>query len=406
MPRPDRRRLLHAVVRPVRACGHPRPGSEVPGRLRRGEDPRVNPGSPFLAYIRFAAVITMAFFTAGHAAIGLPLLLAGNAWRLLRRGEVLWHSTPVDLPLAAFGVILVLSTVVSAYHPIAVDASFVTILSGVVLFGSFAWLLHRAPSVRIALLRAWALGAPPAAVIGLIAGLFAHDRRAYFPQAPMGPNGFGTMVFLGSLVALGLAYRAREQERWLWLGCSLVSFGGLLATESRSALAGWVVGAAYLTWRELRDRPRRLGRWWLASGLVVVALLGAVALPDLGQRVGHALRDLGADRMQIWRISAGMVAAHPVLGTGPGTFETVYNRLKPAGWERKWSAHNLWLNFAAETGLLGLLAILWVVLVAVREWVRAGRALPPRAAPIRPIGTGVLIGLFADHWGDSTLLSV
>src|SRR5437879_5907756 len=116
MPRPDRRRLLHAVVRPVRACGHPRPGSEVPGRLRRGEDPRVNPGSPFLAYIRFAAVITMAFFTAGHAAIGLPLLLAGNAWRLLRRGEVLWHSTPVDLPLAASGVILVLSTVVSAYH--------------------------------------------------------------------------------------------------------------------------------------------------------------------------------------------------------------------------------------------------------------------------------------------------
>ena len=101
-----------------------------------------------------------------------------------------------------------------------------------------------------------------------------------------------------------------------------------------------------------------------------------------------------------------MVAAHPVLGTGPGTFETVYNRLKPAGWERKWSAHNLWLNFAAETGLLGLLAILWVVLVAVREWVRAGRTLPPRADPIRPIVTGVLIGLFVDQWGDNTLLSV
>src|SRR5205807_2213243 len=93
-------------------------------------------------------------------------------------------------------------------------------------------------------------------------------------------------------------------------------------------------------------------------------------------------------------------------GTGPGTLGTVCNRLKPAGWERKWSAHNLWLNFAAETGLLGLLAILWVVLAAVREWVRAGRTLPPRADPVRPIVTGVLIGLFVDQWGDNTLLSV
>jgi O-antigen ligase len=310
----------------------------------------------------------------------------------------------VDLPLAAFGVILVLSTVVSAYHPIAVDASFVTILSGVVLFGSFAWLLHRAPSVRIALLRAWALGAPPAAVIGLIAGLFAHDHRAYFPQAPMGPNGFGTMVFLGSLVALGLAYRAREQERWLWLGCSLVSFGGLLATESRSALAGWVVGAAYLTWREIRDRPRRL-TLRLASGLVVVALVGAIALP-VGARVGRALKDLVTDRMQIWRISATIIEAHPVLGTGPGTFQTVYDRAKPAGLERKWSAHNLWLNFATETGFLGLASVLWVVLIGIREWVKAGRQRSPGVDPIRPIVTGVLIGLFVDQCGDNTLLSV
>ena len=256
----------------------------------------MTPGSLSLAYVRSAAVVTMALFAAGHAAVGLPLFLGASAWRLVTRGRLLWRSTPLTLPLAAFGVVLVLSTAASAYRPIAVDATFVTLLAGAVFFGTFAWLLHQAPGARVALLRAWALGGPPAAVIGVIAGLLSPDRRAYFPQAPMGPDGFATTIFLSSLVALGLAHRAREQERWLWLGCSLVSLGGLLAAESRSALAGWVAGAAYLTWGGLRDRPRRLGRWWLASGLVVVALVGVVALPDLGQRVGT--------RSEIWAPTA------------------------------------------------------------------------------------------------------
>ncbi|HYM91932.1 MAG TPA: hypothetical protein VEW91_09900, partial [bacterium] len=121
----------------------------------------MNPASLYLDYVRSAAVVTLAFYTAGHAAIGLPLLLIGDAWRLVTRRRVLWHPTAVDLPLATFGVILLLSTAASPYHRIAVDATFVTVLSGVVFFGAFTWLLHQAPNVRVTLLRAWALGAPP-----------------------------------------------------------------------------------------------------------------------------------------------------------------------------------------------------------------------------------------------------
>jgi len=345
----------------------------------------------------------MAFYTAGHAAIGLPLFLIGDAWRLLTRRRLLWHPTPVDLPLATFGVILLLSTAASPYHQIAVDATFVTVLSGVVFFGAFTWLLHQAPDVRVALLRAWALGAPPAAVIGMIAGWITHERT-YFPRMPMGTNAFGTTLFLGSLVALGLAYRARERERFLWFACALVSLVGLLSTESRSALAGWVTGAAYLTWRELREHPPRLAVA-LASGMIVLALAGIV-VPTAVARVRNAPMDLVEDRVRIWRIAVGIIESHPLLGTGPGTFQVMFDQRKAPSQERKWSAHNLWFNYAVETGLLGFLSILWVVSVAVREWVRAGRRAPPGADPLRPAVTAVVIGVLVDQCGDNTLLSV
>jgi putative inorganic carbon (HCO3(-)) transporter len=356
-----------------------------------------------LTFTRIVAVVTMACYTAGHAAIGFPFFLVGTIGRLLTLRPPLWRRTPLDLPLAAFGVILVLSTAVSAYRSIAVPSMLLTVISSVVLFGSFAWLVGRDPGTRATLLRAWALGGPPAAVIGVIAGRLVHER-AFFPRMPMGTNAFGTMLFLGSVVALGLAYRAEGRERKLWFACSLVSLVGLLTTESRSALAGWAAGAVYLTWRELRAHPRQLAAA-LATGIAVLAL-AASAVPSVASRVGHVSTDLVVDRVQIWRIAVGIVQAHPLLGTGPGTFQVMFNQRKPIGFERKWSAHNLWLHYAVETGLLGLLSILWVVSAAGREWVRSGRLAPSRLDPLRPTITAVSIGLLIDQCGDNTLLSV
>ena len=359
----------------------------------------------FLAYTRFATMVTVALYTAGHAAVGFPLLVGGAVWRMLTLRPPLWQRTPLDPPLAAFGVILVLSTIASPYRSIAVTATVITLASGIVWFGSFAWLVHRDPSARPALLRVWALGAPPAAVIGTIAGRITpgHDR-AYFPQMPMGSSAFATTLSLGSLVALGLAYRARGRERLLWFACALASLVGLMEAQSRSALLGWLAGAAYLTWREFRGRPPRLVVA-LASGLVVLLFAGVVA-PATVAYVRRAPRDLVQDRLQIWQIAVGMVQAHPLLGTGPGTFQTVFDQWKPPGLERKWSAHDLWLNYTVETGLLGLLGILWVICTAAREWVRWGRRAAPGGDPLMPTVIAVVIGVLVNQCGDNTLLSV
>lgn len=356
-----------------------------------------------LLYTRGAAVATMAFYTAGHAAIGLPLLLLGAVGRAVTGRPPLWQRTPLDAPLLVFGTVLVLSTVMSAHRSIAVTPTVLTIVSGAVFFGSFAWLAGRDPGIRGTLLRVWALGGPPAAVIGMIAGRLAQDR-ASFPRMPMGANGFGTTLLLSSLAALGLAYRAEGRERRLWFACVVVTLVGLLATESRSALAGWAVGAVYLTWRELRAYPRQLAAA-VASGIAVLAI-AASAAPSVASRVGHARSDLVTDRVQIWRTATAIVRSYPLFGSGLGSFQTMFDQRKPAGFESKWSAHNLWLHYAAETGLLGLLSILWIVFAAGRAWTRAGRAAPHDTDPYRASITALAIALVVDQFGDNTLLSV
>ena len=59
-------------------------------------------------------------------------------------------------------------------------------------------------------------------------------------------------------------------------------------------------------------------------------------------------------RVAIWKDTVGLVHDHPVMGTGLGTFGTAYRRYQTAlADEYVDHAHNDYLEFASDTGLLG-----------------------------------------------------
>lgn len=361
-----------------------------------------------VAYLRWAAVVTCWLYTAGYAAVGFGLLFFGAVWRLLVRRTLAWQPSPLDLPLAAFGAILLASAAVSPDRPLALGVTLMLIISSVVYFGSFTELLSRAPEVRITLLRAWALGALGAALVGLAHSATTYTQpgthaRAEIPRG-VGPNGLGTTLLLGSILAVGLAFRARGSERAWWAACGLLTLVGLLATGSRASLVGWVVGAAYLVYRELRARPQ-----WMAAALaggLAVLVLASAATPQLMGRVRDTIKDVSGNRIRIWHTSYGMIATHPLLGTGFGTFETEYERRKDPGMSPEPFAFNLALNLAVETGLLGLLAAVWVAVAAVRIWRSRQPGASSQVDPFRPLIVALWIGLLVDQFADNTLFSI
>lgn len=81
-------------------------------------------------------------------------------------------------------------------------------------------------------------------------------------------------------------------------------------------------------------------------------------------------------RAALWN----MFKSSPVLGVGPGNFGALYNSFRPPGSEKPPyvpKPHNQYLEILAETGLVGMLAFVWLVLSAVailfRGWRTARR---------------------------------
>jgi O-antigen ligase len=79
---------------------------------------------------------------------------------------------------------------------------------------------------------------------------------------------------------------------------------------------------------------------------------------------------------------------HLWLGVGAGNYAVAYPSYNlPRWYEALGHAHNVYLNFAAEAGLLGLLAYLWLWLASL--W-QAGRTAAFDQRLAAAVGAGVL----------------
>ncbi|WP_156339265.1 O-antigen ligase family protein [Chondromyces crocatus] len=250
------------------------------------------------------------------------------------------------------------------------------------------------------------------------------------------PNWLGLVLAVSLPLTIELAWVSwRAGSRW-WLaaaGAAVVSLPALLLARSRVAwialgvtlAVGLVVGA--------HGRYRRAVRLvasgamgMLAVGLVVVSRGGLPLATSAGvevQEAPFASEAVGAEvptviggvdvplasawdgRVRIWRASADAARAALPFGVGLGAFAPAYleaqgkrlARLSPPQSSRQFlnatTAHNDWLQAAAEGGLPGVAllaaAIAWGIRVAWRAGWFAGAA---------SLGTFALCA-----WGDSPL---
>ena len=104
---------------------------------------------------------------------------------------------------------------------------------------------------------------------------------------------------------------------------------------------------------------------------IVVGLLGTTRLAE------HSSGD--AVRMDLWRSALEMFRDQPLTGIGPGAFghELRAYREPLLARDHVSTAHNLYLNTAAEMGIPGVLTLLWIVGVLAQIWRRRWRTLAP-----------------------------
>lgn len=172
---------------------------------------------------------------------------------------------------------------------------------------------------------------------------------------PLGySNALGLYAGIGVVLALGVALAplARPARAAALSSCAVL-VPTLLLTSSRGGAAATAVGVVAMLYLGGRVRSRRL--------LVALALVGVALGIAAGTERHQSLSIVGENRPHYWHVALDEYAAHPLLGSGAGTFGDYFWRAhRPrSGFARE--AHSLYLETLGELGPVGL-ALLAVAL--------------------------------------------
>ena len=182
-------------------------------------------------------------------------------------------------------------------------------------------------------------------VSGRLTGAFEH------------PNQLGAASAMGIAVAAGLVFGCRTRRARLAAGATLpILMAALLLSLSRGAWIGVALAIALLlfTLREARELLL-----FLSIPLIIVAFVGGRLATDepqfkvVGQRA-KAITALSPydEREQIWDEAIREIREDPLTGQGPGNFPVASLRSgSQASLVYADHAHNLALNWAAESGM-------------------------------------------------------
>ncbi len=351
-------------------------------------------------------LLTVAAYSAGYADWGLgAVLLVGLSEAFTRSWR--WPRTALDRPLLVFLVAALLSAVASEWRTTSLLLALLLAITALVSIRSVA-AYTRGETVRTTrLLQVWIGGAVVAALWGAMRAL---TRGAPATTAGLGENGLGTTLAVAAILALGLLVAWPGRRRWLLAPVLAVMLLGLTLTLARAAWLGAAAGALSLVAVGPPARARRT----LALAAAGAVVLGVLLLPRWPP-VYDELRSIPSfeanrNRIIIWRTVPRIVADHPLVGTGYGTFVDAYPRYRlPEATELTPPfAHNLLLNFAAETGLLGLAALIALCGASLAStWRWMGES--PERSEGRALATSIfaaLTALLVNQLGDGSVMSV
>jgi O-antigen ligase len=181
-------------------------------------------------------------------------------------------------------------------------------------------------------------------------------------NGPLGyPNALGILAAMGAVLCVGLVSRARNSVvRALVLLTLVPILPALVLTQSRGAVGAAGVGLAVT----LAISSGRRVRVAVASVFALAAaVLIAVAL--FVPAPGKTLANLpGNNRWHYWQVAWQDYLAHPLLGSGAGSFGNYWTHHAPIS-SGALDAHNLYLETLAELGPIGLTLVLAFVAIPV-----------------------------------------
>ena len=238
----------------------------------------------------------------------------------------------------------------------------------------------------------------------------------YIEAHPVGPiisrNHFASWMLLAAPLTVGylLAHarthwedaahvsagivRIMTDTRALWVTTAAVLMvTGVLFSQSRAGLTGLAVAVVIGVART----RKHLGRGGQAGILAASVILGAaawmVANPSTGvlQKIHSSQNDDWGGRPAIWKATMGMASQYPLTGVGLGAYEGAIPIYQTPPVSILFNhAHNQYLQWWAEGGVVGAALLIWLLLAGAQLF--AARQRRDRG-PLVHLREGALAGM-------------
>lgn len=347
------------------------------------------------AALAASAAVVLRWLSAGAAETGTNLLVDLPAWIALAawfsaralRGGGAWKFAGTEFGLIAFVIAAFLSALGASFRTAAADQA-MGFLGAALLFVLSVQAVGRGPLLRIFSSTAFALG-----VYALVQRFVIFPQtRAEYGALPVDlsrrleagevmatffyPNTFGGyLALLLPLLAGALLDSLREgPRRYLPAAAALAAAAGAMPlTGSGGAWTALGIGAAAFGALWI---TRKRGRSLAVGAGVAAAILGAAALAAFLPRLAEKSPSI-RNREAYWTAAVRIFRTAPLLGVGPDNYQDYYPEFKPETPQETRKAHNDYLQILAETGLLGILAFLSVLVLGLRPALAREEAPPP-----------------------------
>ncbi|MDD3487045.1 MAG: O-antigen ligase family protein [Candidatus Moranbacteria bacterium] len=201
----------------------------------------------------------------------------------------------------------------------------------------------------------------------------------FFPD----PHNFAFFINLSFFTALGCFFVAKEKSQKIFLAISAaLALLASILSFSRGGYLGLIAGGFFFAAVYLK-RANLLGKAMLAVFIFIVGIT-VFNSQTVVKRLASSfnLREgSNAERIENWNQAMDMVRDYPLSGVGLGNYARTID--PESGTRSSIYAHNLFLDIAAETGILNAIVFFGLLLFSVWRGVKSGNML----------GLGIAAGL-------------
>lgn len=356
-------------------------------------------------YILLTIVTPFVFFTKTSEVFELPkiifvyvcTILIVTLWivRMLLNKKLFFKRSPLDFPLAVFLFVNLLST----FSSIDVLTSWQGYYSR--FYGGMTSLIAMALLYWAAVANLKSKDVKKILNLLVYAGVFLSlwtimEKLGYSPSCllingDLGSNcwaqkinerpfaTFGQPNWLAAYLAMIIPLiwqKIKNNKNYLYTAISIIVFTAILLTESRSGILG-LAFAFIIYWlhRLINEKEKSIGIFaiQLLAYLILFVLFNPLsshspANPDPTVTPSTDIR------MLLWQGALDVWEANPLLGTGPETFAYSYYeyRSNAHNLTSEWNfvynkAHNEYFNYLANTGAIGLVSYVSVILYSIKQ---------------------------------------